>query len=560
MYQQGAKCDTQAVIAPHVEQSADRPVTVADVLALPRLVEAEAELVAGSDGLEREVTWVHAAEISDIARYLRGGELLLTAGTGIGRAPADRTAYIEALAEAGASALVIEYGRAFRSVPPELRSAANRLGLPLATLLRNVPFAEVTRSVHGWIIGRQYALRSRVEQIALDFNDLLLSGGSIAQVLHKLHEITGKTAVLEDAAHQLVEFAGADRDLEGLVSDWATHSRTGHRHGATLGDAPPQPDVEDGTCAWAPVVLRGEPWGRVHVVSADGIDELDGLAAQRASSAIGIALLNHHHHARLTERVRADLLDEAARRAPEDPSSFLRQARSVGADFRGRTLVALEAASADVALGSVATAATLAAQEAGLSALSSYDATTCRLLVGVPEDDDLAATARIFASRLVDGLGGDERVVLGISRASTVPMLPQAFHEARECLRFARVSGAGGVLEYANLGLHLLLASLADGPALARFVETELGPLLDHDARARSPLLPTLRALLAYDSNRAEAARALHVERRSIYYRLQRIEEVLGQSLDDADVKLALGVALRALSLIEDRSVARDRR
>ena len=158
MYQQGAKCDTQAVIAPHVEQSADRPVTVADVLALPRLVEAEAELVAGSDGLEREVTWVHAAEISDIARYLRGGELLLTAGTGIGRAPADRTAYIEALAEAGASALVIEYGRAFRSVPPELRSAANRLGLPLATLRRNVPFAEVTRSVHGWIIGRQYAL------------------------------------------------------------------------------------------------------------------------------------------------------------------------------------------------------------------------------------------------------------------------------------------------------------------------------------------------------------------------------------------------------------------
>ena len=102
-----------------------------------------------------------------------------------------------------------------------------------------------------------------------------------------------------------------------------------------------------------------------------------------------------------------------------------------------------------------------------------------------------------------------------------------------------------------------MLASLSDGPELANFVEAELGPLLDHDAKHRSPLLPTLRALLAHDSNRAAAARELHVERRSLYYRIQRIEQVLGQSLDEHTVKLGLSVALRALSLIEDRPTAR---
>ncbi len=548
------------MIAAQVEQSEDGPVTVGDVLALPRLQEAEVELVAGEDGLAREVTWVHAAEISDIARYLRGGELLLTAGTGIGSAPADRTQYVEALAAAGASALVIEYGRAFRSVPPELRSAADRLGLPVAALRRNVPFAEVTRSVHGWIIGRQYAFRSRVERIALDFNDLLLSGGSIPQVLHKLHEITGKPALLEDAAHQLVDFSGPDIELEPLVAGWSSHSRTGHRE-------PPTPDGgreavagRDGrTCAWAPVVLRGEPWGRVHVVSAEGVDEMDVLAATRASAAIGLALLNDHQHARLAERAQADLLDETARRAPEDPSSFLRQSRSVGADFRQCAFVALEATAEGTALSSVTATAVAAAQAAGLPVLGSHQADAARLLVGVRDQPQAADIARALAVDVHEQLGKSATTTIGISRPSTIPMLPQAFHEAQECLRFARVSHARGVLEYSTLGLHLLLASLAEGPALARFVETELGPLLDHDAGARSPLLPTLRALLAHDSNRAEAARALHVERRSIYYRLQRIEEVLGQSLDDADVKLGLSVALRALSLIEDRSVARGR-
>ena len=43
-------------------------------------------LVAGEDGLDRPVRWVHVAEVPDIATLLRGGELVLTTGIGL---PAD---------------------------------------------------------------------------------------------------------------------------------------------------------------------------------------------------------------------------------------------------------------------------------------------------------------------------------------------------------------------------------------------------------------------------------------------------------------------------------------
>jgi PucR family transcriptional regulator, purine catabolism regulatory protein len=180
-----------------------------------------------------------------------------------------------------------------------------------------------------------------------------------------------------------------------------------------------------------------------------------------------------------------------------------------------------------------------------------------RWLLGVPHDQDAAACARELARGVVQAWPGPAPITVGVSRPTVVLRLAAGFREAEECLRFARVSQTTGVVEHANLGLHLLLASLLDGPQLAAFVEAELGPLLDHDAKARSPLLPTLRALLRNDSNRAEAARELHLERRSVYYRIERIEEVLGFELDDHDTKLALGVALRALQLIEDRSVMR---
>jgi purine catabolism regulator len=533
-------------------QQARGPVIVSDVLASERLVAAGVHVVAGQTGLDREVTWVHAGEIADIATYLRGGELLLTAGSGVGPSPRAQSRYVESLAAAGASALVLELGRVFKTVPLPMIEAANRLGLPLVLLKKIVPFAEVTREVHAWIIGRRYELRERAEQIALDFNELLLSGGSVAQVVHRLHELTGKPSFLEDAAHHLVEYAGESHQVDEVIEHWGTHTRLDHSPHEDM-------DAETGEpgplwCTCAPVVLRGERWGRLHLLRVDTpIDDLDRLAVERAASATGLALMNSRQHARLAERAQADLLAEAARRAPSDPTVFLRQARSLGADFQRCELVAIAIAIGEDSADRAIATATAEAGAVKLPVLCSGDGPICRILIGVPGPQDAREAATGIAARICEKARADAPLTLGLSRPVTVTLLPRAFHEADECLRYARLSESSGMLEYADLGLHLLLAKLADEYELSAFIEAELGPLLEYDARARSPLLPTLLALLEHDNNRAEAARALHMERRSIYYRLERIEAILGKDLDAYDTRLSLGVALRALSLLEDR-------
>jgi purine catabolism regulator len=527
-------------------------VVVADVFALDSFREAGIEVVAGREGLERDVRWVHSGEIPDIASFLGGGELLLTAGTGIGQDPADQKAYMERLIEAGASAIVLEFGKAFDTVPEAMRSTAEAHGFPMAVLHGLVPFAEVTRTVHGWIIRRGDELRERVQLIAEEFNELLLSGAGVPQVVHKLHTVTGKPTFLEDAAHQLVEYAGLDADLDPIIADWDTHSRRGH-HRAVSDAHSPVLEEERATCAFAPVMLGGEVWGRLHVIRTDAaVDDLDRLAVVRASTAVGLALLNRHHDARLAERARADFLAETARRAPADPDSFLRQAMSLGADFRGCKLVAICAETGEEDDERVLEAARAAAEQRSVPALSSTNGPAVQLLIGVPAAQDPRRAALDIAQSLVQA---DERIdVVSVSRPADVAQLPRAFEETQECLRFGRVSTSSSVVvEYSSLGLHILLANLCDRHELSTFVEAELGPLLQHDARGRSRLLPTLEALLANNNNRAEAARALHVERRSLYYRIGRIEKVLGKKLDDYDTQLGLGVAVRALNLIEDR-------
>ncbi|HET6548391.1 MAG TPA: helix-turn-helix domain-containing protein, partial [Solirubrobacter sp.] len=129
--------------------------------------------------------------------------------------------------------------------------------------------------------------------------------------------------------------------------------------------------------------------------------------------------------------------------------------------------------------------------------------------------------------------------------------------------RVRRSAGAATALPVARWhdarrpGVADLLHDLRDTPELDAFVDEQLGPLLAGGSPRSRALLETLEAYLAAGGRKAEAARALHLERQSLYLRLRRIEEALGVSLDDEDVVLGLHLAVRALRFRRGMTVRR---
>jgi purine catabolism regulator len=65
--------------------------------------------------------------------------------------------------------------------------------------------------------------------------------------------------------------------------------------------------------------------------------------------------------------------------------------------------------------------------------------------------------------------------------------------------------------------------------------------------------VPTLRSFLDHGGRVSAASRELFVDRRKLYHRLGIIRKLLGRELDDADTRLRLSVALRALDLLQTR-------
>ncbi|MGN7141925.1 PucR family transcriptional regulator ligand-binding domain-containing protein, partial [Streptomyces pseudogriseolus] len=183
-------------------------ITVQRALELPGLRGGLPEVVACAERLGRTVRWVHAGEVPHIASLLKGGELLLTTGYGLGTRPADQRAFVRTLAERGIAALVVELGPRFTRLPAALVDAARSAGLPLVQLHREVPFVAVTEEIHTEIVNGHYALLQRAEEVHRRCTEALLGGGGVPQVLEILAGFTGNPVFLETTDGRLLYAAG----------------------------------------------------------------------------------------------------------------------------------------------------------------------------------------------------------------------------------------------------------------------------------------------------------------------------------------------------------------
>ncbi|CAM5577885.1 PucR family transcriptional regulator [Streptomyces chartreusis] len=539
-------------------------ITVRRALELPGLRSGLPEIVAGADRLGRTVRWVHAGEVPNIASLLKGGELLLTTGYGLGTRPADQRAFVRTLAERGIAALVIELGARFTRLPAALVDTARAAGLPLVQLHRQVPFVTVTEEIHTEIVNGHYALLQRAEEVHRRCTEALLGGGGVPQVLGILADFSGNPVFLEATDGRLLYAAGAGPEGADPLQVWeglrGQHKDTPPPTGSVLVDVP-----GGGQGA-------GSVRGRIVLLPVLGpLAPVHRMAAERAAGILAVVLMQARQEEELAARGRGDFLTDLAegRVAAGDAPA---QARVLGFKPGEGPLLPVVMRLGDVLSpgggtsrssgfesgGGWAVLARAVGEElasVGVPVLLGVRPVEGRvpLLVGLRAETERSAVADRVAVALRAGV---ERA--GIQRPGARPPVvvvgvPGGWTAASAGLRHAAetATAAQGLADRPwydarRLDIDLLLWRLRDHPDLAAFVDRAIGPLRDHDDRSKPPLLPTLETYLAHAGRKAETARELHLNRQTLYNRLARIGELLGTDLDDPQTVLALSLALRA--------------
>jgi purine catabolism regulator len=580
------------------------PLTVRDVLSLDVVRHGSPVVVAASDRLDATVRWVHVAEVSDVGRLLRGGELVLSTGIALPSAAALLADYVAGLAGAGVAGLAIELGQRYSSsLPGALVAAAEARGVPLIMFRREVRFVEITEAVHARIIDAQMSELLSAQRVHSVFTSLSVEGAPPDVIVRAASSLAGRQVILADLSYRVLSVAGpADGGSapdDGSASDgrsapdvsaspsagsttvpgdFAVRARAACEGRPRTFFAAPGSISGDGGWLVTTVGARGEDWGRLFLACGPGSSPAsapapeDAVLLERAATTLALGRLLARQAESVERQAHRTLI--SAIMSDSDPASAAARARAMGVPVAGRQLVALVARlpdadpglSAHAAVLEVAEAVADACRDARIPALvGSLDDVRAGALLSLPPHADPDDSLRQLSARLsallterlalmagrpaLSATGASVIPVIGVgSPASTLPEARRAFADAREVADVAiRHPDGSAYYRLPDLRLRGMLHLLRDDPRLTAFAAREVGALVSYDAAHGTSLLADLTTYLEAGGNKAVAASLAHLARPTFYQRLRLIEHVLGVSLDSAESRTSLHVALLAL-------------
>src|SRR3954452_7781435 len=509
--------------------------------------------VAGEPGLEAPVRWVHISELEDPTPFLSGGELLLTTGMQLVD-PEGQRAYVARLAGHGLAGLGFGTGLAHAAIPAALVAAAEEQGFPLFEVPYETPFIALTEKAFAHLVNEQYAVLRRALAAHERLERVVLSEQGLDGVAAALASLIAGPALVFDARCDLLASHAAKRPLdEESVTTLRAELRERVRGGARRGFVPggdwegralalpvPRPSGPD----------DGAPQAWLVAAKDDGsLTEFDRLTVHQAVTVVALELL------------RRRMADDTERRLAGDVLSALVSGELTGSELARRLepfglgdhTGMLVLAPPRQVKGAVEDALARAVRDEASAGLVAGTARFSCALIAPPKggDEELFALAERVRLRIARDAGAE--LIAGAGRAAPAGDSRRTFHEARCALEARELAGngtPGPVATFHDLGSFQLLLSLQDDEALRLFCDSILAPIEDGEGAYGGELMRSLEAFIECNGQWERAARQLYCHRHTLRYRIRRVEELTGRSLDSARDRIDFWLALRGRELI----------
>jgi PucR family transcriptional regulator, purine catabolism regulatory protein len=523
-------------------------------------------LVGGAAGLTNRVEWVTSLRATfPLFGAMEEGYLAL-ARPELARRIDPRLTFSHLLTElhrVKASGLVID-----EPISEEDAALADRLALPVLLLPGEAGAGYSAAGYGATSEGALAALEREILRALVDWEGQLARREMEArQHLQRLYGLGGLQAVLEEVARvTAAEVVVCEQG--GVVL-----SRTGAKPPAEADDEEPISVRRlGGTRRWAtaagqepaqaeefPILVAGKSLGRLILsTAADGSPPLTPVYGRQAADICGLEMLQQRTREETEERLGVDLVEQILDAAKCDEGLLARLVR-LGYDVspgRRHVAVAIGGASGPDAEGCATVAQDLgwAARQDGASVLTIRYRGDILVLCSLPPELP-ERRLRDWLRQALDGREGVCSVGVGrignadaganLDEGAGIAGLRRSVRQALGAREVGRHVNLPSPYYYEQMGLYRLLTELRGRDELARFYDETLGDLVRYDRAHGTELVRTLEAFFAENANASRTARVLYVHRNTLNYRLQRIVEITGLDLNDAEARLAFQLALK---------------
>ncbi len=483
----------------------------------------------------RTIDWAHVSELADPAPWLNGGELLLTTGLQLEDEPEAARAYCASLLEAGVAALGISVGVGLthEQVPGSLVTAARDVGLTLLEVPYATPLEAIVRAVANMLeLERTERLRRAFKaQGALTAS--AISPGGLDGVLRSLAAATGTWTVVCDRWGAVL--ASTVDDADARVADLRPQLEA---VGAVSSTVSVTLDDSSSRLTIQALGAQGHTRGLLVAGKDAEFDSFDRILIASAVSLLSLELEYRHRSEQASWRQGAQLLGWLAR-GPVQEAEARTRLRRYDLELVDATAFVVEPAGQDAKTLRRSLSTELVPRVRSLL-LDEHRGLVRGLVLEAGPD----LSERLAA--LTPGMH------VGVGQAVPVHVAALSLQQASRALAVASTRGEH-VVVLSELSSFRAVVELGDRAALRAMADSILTPLDVYDAGLEEPVLvPTLREYLGGSGTAEATADALGVHRHTVRQRLQRIGEVSGLDLHNANDRFELLLAVRIRDLVDD--------
>lgn len=532
---------------------------------------------------ENEIEWVSVMELP-VENFVREREFVLTTGIGCKEDVDSLEQFVLDVVESGASMLGIATGRHIFDIPDRVLKLAERRGLIILDLPWDIRFGDVMQAVLEEINRGKQEERQLTEEIRQEFINKVLQEGDIQEIPEALYRYLGLSSMVTEydgtmrSYHMVQEevLRSVEANELSRLKDYEIEQHLGtefseHRLHAHI-------QVRD---------TAGERWCRI-LVNTNHRKQGYLWFKLEPKQVITWFMMNVLEHAvtacalffikenaiEMTEiRLKDNFILQLAKEHIEDEQALRSKAELLGYDLTLPYLCLVgeihlrESSSEFPSFKSdnpytsslqnvnyyIQKEITNAARFLGKKAMTTFDENEVIIFLEADHYHHTETANQFLDS--VDRRLNEMLTEIGISWgiASKREGL-QGFHisyrEAKTALEIGwRKKEFSGRTFYKDTRINRALMTMTENKEIEKLVQEVVKPLADYDQKRQTDLIDTFMVYSKYNGNVSQTARALHLHRQSLLYRLRNIESLTKLSLLEADDVFLLELTIRVWQL-----------
>ena len=517
-----------------------------------------AKVIAGKEGLDRQVKWSHVLEVKEFGSLINGGELILTTGVGLQLDLPTQLKYVKKLIEIDVACICIELGAYFKDIPTEIIELADEHNFPIIVFEKVVKFVDITQDLHTFIINQNHQVLPKLDSLSRKFIALSLMPNGILKILQELHVFFQKSVLFITDDGKSYYYPSEIKKLETSIQSYFKHFPLGN-----VGQK--QFTHDNQVFALMPVSGLGQVWGHLCLRVSILPDDFSFLILDRAALAIAQVLLRDRTIEERKQNNEDEFVQNLLNGRNFEKNDFQTYFPSTSRDTYYRVFImqmivpesSVREEDWEEIILRRSTMIRALFKRHGFSPVVSTNKDEIAIIASFVISDQFKNDINQFSqviqhittmkdNSFIEG----NNCTFGVSMAyKDFSKVRKGYEEASKTLQMYK-SELTQTFFYEDLGVYRLLMLLKNSGYLESYVKDYLTVLFEYDKEMDSNLVETLRIYLESGCSKKDTADRLFIVRQTLYHRLEKIESILGKDYLAPTNRITIGVAIMAHDLL----------